>query len=107
MTGQIQSLKLEIKKLKEDLDRSKKSYADKIKQITEEFQHDKEQAEQQYHQNIQDLNLKAKKERKEGIDKAQIQIRSELLNKISELKNDHARLEAEWQRERSKFELVK
>lgn len=37
MTGQIQSLKLEIKKLKEDLDRSKKSYADKIKQITEEF----------------------------------------------------------------------
>lgn len=53
------------------------------------------------------MNLKAKKERKEGIDKAQIQIRSELLNKISELKNDHARLEAEWQRERSKFELVK
>jgi|LauGreDrversion4_2_1035121.scaffolds.fasta_scaffold2309593_1 hypothetical protein len=50
------------------------------------------------------MNQKAKKEKKEAIDKAQTQIRSELLNKMAELRNEHARLEAEWQRERTKFE---
>jgi len=30
-----------------------------------------------------------------------------MLNKMSELKNEHARAQAEWQREKSKFESLK
>ena len=72
-----------------------------------EFEQDKTQLAQTHSQLTDELLSKGKKERKEAVDRAQTQIRSEFLNKMAELRNEHARLEAEWQRERSRFEQAK
>jgi hypothetical protein len=45
-------LKLEVKRLKEDIDRNKKSQVEKIKQQTEDFQHERLQIESLHAQTI-------------------------------------------------------
>ena len=53
------------------------------------------------------MQAQHKKDKNLAVDKALDKLKVETLNKISEFKNEQAKKEAEWQRERNRFNQTK
>ena len=53
------------------------------------------------------MQAQHKKDKNLAVDKALDKLKVEMLNKISEFKNEQAKKEAEWQRERNRFNQTK
>ena len=89
----------EAKKLREDLDRAKKSSDDKSKKINEDHQADVDRMDFDAKEKISQLTQKHKKD----IKTAQEKLRAEGKNSLDAAKNDMARAKVDWDREKKKL----
>ena len=92
-----------MKRIKDEIDRLKKTHADKLKSTSDELNQTREDLDTEYREKVDDLQAKLKREKDRAIDKAVEKIRSELRNQLDTVKNEMAKAKADWAREKKRL----
>ena len=93
----------EAKRHKDEVDRLKKSHAEKIKNSADEVNQTREDLETEYREKVEDLQAKLKREKERAVDKAVEKVRADLRNQLDTVKNDLAEGKADWTREKKRL----
>ena len=103
MTQQLKEKERDVKRLKDELERSKKAHSDKIARVGEEMSATREELESEYREKVEDLQAKLKREKERAVEKAVEKLRADLRNQLDGVKNDLAKGKAEWAREKKRM----